>query len=102
MGKKVHEKIRTFKYLFFLLEIKMSLDYFKKIYRAIRDKLVLPMERENIEKILDYSVYIQSMSGKIIPLPTEKIRNPFLDYVPVRHMENFVEDLNPDKILTIY
>lgn len=35
----------------------MNLDYFKKIYKAIRDRLVLPMEGKNIEKRPDYSVY---------------------------------------------
>ncbi len=35
----------------------MNLDYFKKIYRTIRDKLALPMERKKIEKRLDYRVY---------------------------------------------
>lgn len=34
----------------------MKLD-FKKIYRTIRDKLALPIKRENIEKKPDYSVY---------------------------------------------
>ncbi len=35
----------------------MNLDYFKKIYRTIRGKLVLPMEK-NIEKRPDYGVYM--------------------------------------------
>lgn len=66
MGKKVYEKIKTFKYLFFTEE-HMGLN-FRNLYKRIRDKLALSVKVQGLDEDPDYRVY--SLKGNCwVPMP---------------------------------
>jgi len=87
MGKEIYEKIKTLKYLFFFLKIKMKLDYLKKAYNFVKSTLTRSMKGNS----LDFRVY-RSSGEEIVPLHTRDISCSFLNHVPCIHMKILLDE----------